>query len=100
MYIIIRSPITFACCILFVTQDIGTDTPDKNMITLLLSYLYQTVEDCACCTEVSRKEASLSEVTRRVSGFIKQLYTITDRYILKLLELSTVTRLQLKFHEN
>lgn len=52
-------------------QDIGTDTPDKNMITLFLSYLYQSVEKNAYSVEVSRKEGSLSEVTRGVSGFLK-----------------------------
>jgi len=50
---------------LFESRDIGTETPDKNMITLFLSYLYQSVEKGASSVEIAWKEGSHSEVTRK-----------------------------------
>ena len=60
------------------SQDIGTQTPDKNMITLFLSYLYQSVEKGANSVEIAWKEGSHSEVTRKVSGFQTFLYSASD----------------------
>ena len=39
------------------------------MITLFLSYLYQSVKKSAGSVEIARKEVSHSDVTRRVSNF-------------------------------
>ncbi|XP_078374994.1 dystrophin-like isoform X3 [Oculina patagonica] len=56
---------TYGVPSLFETKDIGSDTPDKNMITLFLSYLYQFVEKGTGSVEIVKKDAALAEVTRR-----------------------------------